>query len=155
MNSFQIFYRIFPSPCFVPQCFSLFSPLAPNLSVNKQPSKTQILFCSDFSKKPRMQNPHPHVTKGHWEHIACKTANGLRNLPYFKAVEKVLAEDREESKPRNEGNQLCPFVLNHQGVSLGRRALWHKFRASPALHAAQPLPTDDTQSGERLCLFAG
>lgn len=53
-----------------------------------------------------MQNPDPCATKGNWKHVACKTADALRNIPYFKAVEKVLAEGGEESKPCNKGNQL-------------------------------------------------
>lgn len=87
-----------------------------------------------------MQTLHPCLTEGNWVHITCETEDARRNLLYFKAVEKVLAEAGEESKPCNEGNRLHTFPTN-QGVSLARRASQSVSGASPAL------PTEDAQSG--------
>lgn len=123
---------------FVLKCFSFFffSPM----------KNTQILFCSDFSKITRMHNPHPRVTKGNWEHVACKTADTFRNIPCFKAV-RVRVE--RKASHITKANICAPFGPNHRGLSLARRASLCTFRASPALPAAQPLPADHTQPGER------
>lgn len=85
-----------------------------------------------------MQNPHPHATKDNLENVACKTADTLRNLPYFQAVEKVLAEGGEESKPHNEDSQLCTFCTKSSRCIFRKKSImarvWSK--PSPARSAA-------------------
>lgn len=94
-----------------------------------------------------MQNPYPRVTKGRWGHVACKAADTLRNLPCFKAVAKVLAEGGEESKPCNEGNQLCPFCTGSQRRIFSKKSIMVRVRSKPSpVRAAASAPRQETGS---------